>query len=200
MAVITFDCDEVLADLVKAMLKYNDNTFFGVPMVWDDIVDYYIENLPQFAGKNISFDDGKHLFDETILDHKRIQPVEGMTTIVSNLKRQGHELYVITARWDELSDATTQWIEKHYPGMFSDIILANYYNEKKKCKWDICHYLWSELMFEDTIHNSEKVVAKDISVIMPTKPWNKHYMSGNKIHKVDHVDQMEEILVEKGFL
>jgi hypothetical protein len=37
MAVITFDCDEVLADLMKGMLRRHDNRFFGIPLVWDDM-------------------------------------------------------------------------------------------------------------------------------------------------------------------
>ncbi len=200
MAIITFDCDEVLAELIKSMLDRHNNTFLWIPLAWDEIVDYYVENIPKIKEQKISFDASKQVFDEVILDHGTISPVAGMDAIVRGLKNQWHELYVITARGDELQEATIQWIETHYPKMFSDIILANHYNENSRCKWDICHYLWSELMFEDTIHNSEKIIAKDIPVIMPNKPWNKGYESGNNIHKVDRVEQMKEILVKKGFL
>lgn len=201
MAIITFDCDEVLADLVKAMLERHDNTFFGVPLAWDDIVDYYIEYLPQFQDNKVSFAEAKHLFDETILDHGRVQPVAGMPALVADLKRQWHELYVITARGDELTTATINWIDQHYHGMFNDIILANHYNENKQCKGDLCHYVWSQLMVEDTIHNTEKVIAKNIPVIMPEKPWNKKYIAtSDLIHKASDAEQIGQILVEKGFL
>jgi uncharacterized HAD superfamily protein len=201
MAVITFDCDEVLADLVKGMLCRHDNRFFGVPLVWDDIVDYYIEHLPQFKEHSISFDQAKQLFDEIIMDHKWVQPVEGMPALVSDLKRQGHELYVITARGDELTDATMTWIQTHYPDMFSDVILANHYNQKnKQCKGDLCHYLGSQIMIEDTMHNTQKVIAKNIPVIMPEKPWNKQYANDHRVYKAQDTDHIKELLIGKGLL
>jgi len=200
MAVITFDCDEVLADLIKGILSHHDNRFFGVPLLWDDIVDYYIEHLPQLKEHNISFDQTKQLFDDIIINHQRIQPIEGMPGLVTDLKRQGHELYVITARGDDLQEATIAWIEKHYSNIFSDIILANHYNENPRCKWDLCSYLWSQLMIEDTIHNAEKVSGKNVPVIMPEKPWNMRYASSPLIHKATDHAHIQQILVEKGFL
>ena len=202
MAVITFDCDEVLADLVKAVLHRNNNSILWVPLQWDDIADYFIENMPQFREKNVSFLEAKALFDAVILDHGHVEPIAGMQSLIGSLKRQGHELYVITARGDELYDATIAWLDSHYSGMFSDIVLTNHYDKaKKQCKGDVCEYLWSQLMVEDTIHNSEKVIAKDIPVVIPHKPWNRDYRPvSDLIHKADDARHIEQILVEKGLL
>ena len=55
-------------------------------------------------------------------------------------------------------------------------------------------------MIEDTIHNAEKIIGKNIPVIMPDKPWNTLYTPSPLIHKAtDHI-QIQQILVEKGFL
>lgn len=56
-------------------------------------------------------------------------------------------------------------------------------------------------MIEDTIHNAEKVSAQNVPVIMPEKPWNALYVpSSTIIHKASDPGQIEQILVEKGFL
>lgn len=200
MAIITFDCDEVLAELVRSLLHRHNNTFLGVPLERHEIVDYYLENIPKIKEYDISFATAKSVFDEVILDHGAINPIVGMQDIVASLKQQWHQLYVVTARADELQESTIQWIENHYPKMFNDIILANHYNENHRCKWDICEYLWSQLMIEDTIHNAEKIIGKNIPVIMPDKPWNMHYTPSPLIHKVtDHI-QIQQILLEKWFL
>lgn len=200
MAIITFDCDEVLAELVKSMLHRHNNTFMGIPLERHEIADYYLENIPKIKEHNISFDAAKSIFDDAILDHHAINPVTGMQDIVAALKQQWHQLYVITARGDDLTQATIDWIENHYPKMFNDIILANHYNENHRCKWDICSYLWSQLMIEDTIHNAEKIIGKNIPVIMPEKPWNMHYASAELIHKATDHTQIQQILVQKGVL
>lgn len=201
MAIITFDCDEVLAELVKSMLHRHNNTFLWIPLEWHEINDYYLENVEKIKEHNVSFAAAKQLFDHAILDHAAVNPVAGMQDIVRDLKRQWHELYVVTARADDLQEATVQWIQQHYPNMFSDIIMANHYNENKRCKWDICTYIWSQLMIEDTIHNAEKVSAQNVPVIMPEKPWNALYVpSSTIIHKASDPGQIEQILIEKGFL
>lgn len=201
MAIVTFDCDEVLAELVKSILHRHDNTFLGIPLQWHEIADYYLENIPKIKEHNISFATAKSIFDDAILDHETINPVAGMSDIVNALKQQWHELYVITARGDDLQDATVTWIEKHYPHMFSDIIFANHYNDNPRCKWDICTYVWSQLMIEDTIHNAEKVSAQNVPVIVPEKPWNRKYTAMNTlIYKASDPTHIEQILVEKGFL
>jgi len=47
MAILTFDCDEVLAQLISYLLEHHDNTFLGVPLTWDEIGHYHLENIPK---------------------------------------------------------------------------------------------------------------------------------------------------------
>lgn len=88
MAIITFDCDEVLAELVRSMLHRHDNTFLGIPLEWHEITDYYLENVPKIKEQNVSFATAKKIFDDAILDHDAINPVLGMPDIVRSLKQQ----------------------------------------------------------------------------------------------------------------
>jgi len=202
MAILTFDCDEVLAQLISYLLEHHDNTFLGVPLTWDEIGHYHLENIPKVQATWVSFNEWKKVFDDILLNHsvKKVNPVIWMQDIVSSLKKNGHELYVVTARWDDVNQVTLDRIEKHYPKMFSDVVFANHYNDKIVSKGEICKYLNSQLMFEDTIHNAEKIIGKNIPVIMPDKPWNTLYTPSPLIHKAtDHI-QIQQILVEKGFL
>ena len=88
MAILTFDCDEVLAELVRSVLHRHDNTFLGIPLEWHEIDDYYLENIAKIRDQNISFDTAKNVFDAAILDHQAINPVAGMQDIVRALKQQ----------------------------------------------------------------------------------------------------------------
>lgn len=203
MSIITFDCDEVLAELSRYMLEHHDNTFLWVPLTWDEIVHYHFENIPKIQATGANFHEGKKVFDDILLNHsvEKVVPVIGMQDIVWELKKKGHELYVVTARWDDINQVTLDWIEKHYPGMFSDVVFANHYNDKMVSKGEICRYLDSKLMFEDTIHNAESVAAENIPVIMPAKPWNTDYVDQHQhIIKVASPNEMKQILMRKWFL
>lgn len=203
MAIITFDCDEVLAELVRYLLKHHDNTFLWVPLNRDEIVDYHLENIPKIQELGVHFNEWKEIFDDILINHsvEKVSPVIWMQDIVSWLKKQWHELYIVTARWDEVNQVTLDRTEKYYPGMFSDVVFANHYNDKIVSKGEICKYLNSQLMFEDSIHNAESVAAENIPVIMPAKPWNADYIDQHEhIIKVQSHDEMSVILRDKGFL
>lgn len=203
MAIITFDCDEVLAELVTYLLEHHDNTFLGVPLTWDELTHYHLENIPKIKETWINFNEWKKVFEDILINHSvdKVVPVFWMPDIVSSLKRQWHQLYVVTARADDINQVTLDWLEKHYPGMFSDVVFANHYNDRMISKGEICKYLNSKLMFEDTIHNAENVAAENIPVIMPAKPRNADYIDQHQhILKVENLSQMKDILMKKGFL
>lgn len=52
----------------------------------------------------------------------KAKPVPGALEAVQKLKEMGFRLVIITARQRRELDRSVWWIEKHYPGIFDDMI------------------------------------------------------------------------------
>jgi len=47
--VIAIDCDEVLANTIDSIFKFNGHTFNGLPIQRDDITTFFWHELPKFS-------------------------------------------------------------------------------------------------------------------------------------------------------
>ena len=136
MAIITVDCDEVLADTTRALLSYHHNVFCGIPLVWEDISNYHFEYLPQMIAGGLDRDMAAVMFNTFIAEQslEKVQPLPYIYDILFDLKKQGHTLYVITARHDAVKDVTLQRLDKHFPALFHDVVFTNYFTDAYTCK------------------------------------------------------------------
>lgn len=110
-------------------------------------------------------------------------------------------MYVLTARPETVKDATVQWLDKHFPALFHDVIFTNHFTDAQTCKGDVCQSLGSACMIDDNLIHAEKIAAYNIPTIMPARPWNAHYNNDHEyIIKVDSDGGMREALQKRGFL
>ncbi len=78
-----------------------------------------------------------------------------------------------TARDFELTDRTKLWLDKHYPGIFSDVMICNHYGDNfhvRLNKTDVCKTFDLKYFLDDRPDN---IKCKSIKTIVFDQPWNR---------------------------
>jgi hypothetical protein len=139
---IAIDLDEVLVPFLKPLAQYHRRELpsgrhsYVFRKVFDCsheeaqemIYDYY--KSPEF------------LFEKPILGAQR-----AMATI----RPQVEKMYVVTGRQNAAREQTELWIDRHFPGVFDDVILTNTYTEHQIEKVDICRALSIGCLIDDSL-------------------------------------------------
>lgn len=171
--IIAVDCDDVLSETTKAILAHHSHQFNGKHIGFDDITDYSRYTIPWFEASKDYFD----RYIQSFLDAyetNTIDPVLGAQAIIQTRKEQGHTLKVVTGRKEHLKDMTQMRIDRHFPGLFDDIIFANHGTDMHGVsKGDLCTHIGASLLLDDGRHNCAETTKVGIPSILFEKPRNK---------------------------
>jgi len=167
---IGIDLDGVLAELLSAIIEYHNVTYktelaqkqfksHGFWKTWGGTRDEAIQKLRDFYQTNY---------------FKNIKPVSGAIKALSNLK-QNNDLFVITARPNEIIKDTKKWLNQYYPNFFSGTYFANHCPQSGSeiPKSQICDELEIEVMIEDSIENALDCAGLKRRVLLFDRPWNQ---------------------------
>lgn len=178
--IIWVDLDECLASTIDKLLIENDNKIWDLIVEVKDIVNYYVHKIP---GTNLDEEKAIQLFRSTLFwDHWKnlIKPIEWSLEKLLELKSQWHDLQIITARHDELSNYTYDWLEQNYPSIFKDVHFAWHFTKGHRNKSEICKDIWAKTLIEDNYDYALDVANHWIKAYLFNKPWNNHI---KEIHK-----------------
>ena len=105
---------------------------------------------------------------------KNIKPIPGAREVLDELKKN-NDLYVITARSENIRKDTEEWIEKYYPNIFSKVYLTNHYalNGTETSKKKVCDSLDVDIFIEDNIKYAEECVGPNRKIYLLDYPWNQ---------------------------
>lgn len=107
-----------------------------------------------------------------------------------------HELIVLTSRHHEAIEKTPDWINKHFPDVFREIVFSsNPAIDSKKTKAMICKELQVDVLIEDDPRHIEVCIQEKVRVIMPQKLWNKT-VDTNSVIAVKNWEEIENKLKE----
>lgn len=176
--IIGIDIDEVLSETLDYVLAYHKYQINGLPLKREDMVDYYIPNVPGFS--HIEKQDAVRFFTDGMLDPDRgegLQPVEGARAILEKEKAKGHRLIAITARGPLVQEATMRWIKQYYGELFDEVVFCNYHDPSHPqfTKQEVCHRLGVEIMVDDNLHYARDLAKAGIPVYLLDRPWNQQY-------------------------
>ena len=144
---IGIDIDEILAASLDAMLDFHNGTY-GTKLKQGDIFSYKLWEV--WGGSEEEAAQKWHDFYET--DHfAGVCPIAGAFAAMTVLKERGHELFAITARPHHIAKKTEDWLDEHFPAVFSGVRFANTYglNGSKHKKSDLCIELGIATLVED---------------------------------------------------
>lgn len=169
--IIAIDFDEVLASTFSQVLDFAKNNWHLSWIYFDDLTMHYWWEIPDVWISQEQMLDIWWKFYES--DEKNnIKPVIWSQNAINKLKKMWYELHIITARWDELKESTINWIELHFPWIFTEIHFSNYHTPKQISKAEFCKKLWTNLIIEDNLDYSLEIADSWINVYLIEKPWN----------------------------
>ena len=140
---IAVDLDEVLVPFVRPMAQWHKRempTARKYKYVYRDMF-------------HVSEDESRRM----VLDFYKtpeflyLQPITGSQRAIIRMRRGAKKMYIVTGRQDAAREQTELWIDRHFPGMFDDVILTNSYTPHEIQKVDVCRSLALDTIIDDNI-------------------------------------------------
>jgi 5'(3')-deoxyribonucleotidase len=89
------------------------------------------------------------------------------------------DLVVVTSRQHVIQTPTLEWIERHFPGVFSDVHFGNHFalEGSSRPKSEICRAIGAQVLIDDNPRYAEECAAAGIQVLLYdwdlSYPWSK---------------------------
>jgi len=157
---IAVDLDEVLGQFLQQLALFH-NEEYGTSLTIKDFHSYHFADVWECTDEEASARVRKYFASKYFED---IPPVPKAFDVLSKHK-DSFRFVVVTARQHFLEETTRQWIAKHYPELFDDILFGNHYGTegKKVPKSELCKTINAIALLDDSLHH-----ALDCSPIMTT--------------------------------
>jgi uncharacterized HAD superfamily protein len=166
---IGIDLDEVLSQSAKALVEFHNNTYGTTYKI--ENLDFYVweiwsETLKEALQKIDTFHKTKYF--------KNIKPIEGAKEVLEELKKN-NELYIITARSEDIRKETEKWVERYFPNIFSDIYFTNQFSldGTSTTKKIVCDNLDIDILVEDNLTNAIECTRSKRKIYLLDYPWNQ---------------------------
>lgn len=168
---IGVDVDEIIADTLNALIRFH-NEAYGTNLKKSDFFSYECHEV--WGGTNEEAIAKWFEFFETEY-FVAIEPLAGALPGLMALKEHGHELFAITARQHFIADRTKNWINTHFPDIFSGISFGNRCGIEgvRKTKSAMCAELGITVLIEDDLHHAMDCSQHGIEVLLFDYPWNQ---------------------------
>jgi len=175
--IIAIDCDEVVANTIDSIFTFNGHTFNWLPIQRDDITTFFWHEIPKFAANAEyvqAYRDDFFLSPEAM----HIAPLSWAKQWVQALYDLWYDLKIVTSRWQGIEQMTREWIEQHFPGLFSDVVFwsATIHNHHLTNKADLMRYIGATSLVDDGLHNCLQVSAWWYETLLFDNPWNQTEM------------------------
>lgn len=190
---IAFDLDDILASFQDGWCLFN-NTRYGTSFTAESFTEYNYEKIMGISQEEV-FRRIFELYDAGIL--LTLSPVHGAFEVVAKLAKQ-HQLSIITSRPSEVRSQSEEWLERCFPGIFSQMHLTGQISREghnhKVTKADICLENNIDLLVEDAPIYAEQVSAVGKRVALVTKPWNSLFVANSPIVRVRDIGGVLELV------
>lgn len=190
-----FDCDGVTADMHTPLLKWHNRTYgtnhkfedircYSVAKIWGCSPDEEVKRLNDFYKSK---------------DFAGIPVLHGAIKGVRMLAQAGNRLLTVTARPEHIHEATKEWIDKHFPGFFSEIHFSRPHGGTNSHMYEdkvtICRRLGVDAIVEDSAHTALACYEAGIRAIVMNQPWNVEEKLPKDIERVKSWDELVELLI-----
>lgn len=167
--IIAVDIDDVLA-LSTDSLRQVVNAHLDVdlpPEAYDIPADYwgYYEVVwrANGLGDRVSLD----VIDPQMkIDQSHVMPMPGAFAALYQMSQE-YDLVVVTARSSTWAKATSLWLEKNFPGIFSQVLFAEGFEGiQKKSKGTLCTEIGASWLIDDNIEHAVSALEMGLGVIV----------------------------------
>ena len=185
-----FDFDEVIAQMSLMAINYA-NDALGTDYTIDVFKNFMFED-------NLYFEDEEKqntmiaLLTEAINKEEctsGILPYDGAVKNLQRLKRQGHDIYIITRRPKNLFDVTSHWLLKHKIPCDKLVLTDN------KCKGESAVRFRLDMFVDDLEQNLYDMYSNKNrwrkGLLLMTRPWNRDkYIDASKFIRIHTWDDI----------
>lgn len=86
-----------------------------------------------------------------------------------------HDLVVVTSRQHVIRDETLEWIDRHYPKVFSDVHFGNHFAKsgQSKKKSEICEEIGADVLIDDNPRYAHECASSGMHVLLFN--WQRQY-------------------------
>ena len=178
---VAVDLDDVLADLISFLIQTHGEVC-GEQLTREQAVRWDV--FPPAVHDHARFGGG----------YAQLTPLPGATEFLAWLKER-HEVNIVTYRGDHARKATTDWLDRHFPGLYDEVHLTG------GGKVDICRELGVKLIVDDSYHQIPAVTsALGIPGILMDTPMNQHIEQSALIRRAGNLRQAREIIETERLL
>ncbi|KAJ6519406.1 hypothetical protein C8R45DRAFT_951372 [Mycena sanguinolenta] len=159
--VIAVDLDDVLSQTNLKVAQWH-NEKYGTQMDLSTFYYYYYWKNPFWGTTQETFDKVAEFYRTDSIFHAI--PVPGAREGVQALKDMGYKLVIVTARTAEVADASWDWVEKYFPGMFTNLVFTGQFKDAHKLhhnevltnltKSGVCADLKAQVLIDDSAENA----------------------------------------------
>lgn len=169
---IAVDLDDVLADYCNPLIAFHNQTF-GTNLARQNFTSYRLWEV--WGGTSEEATRKVYHFHNT--DYFRnIVPVQGAVEGINILTKQ-YNLVIITSRFTDFMEYTSEWLKKFFPNKFLRVYFTNHWNlitgGTYKKKSDICLEIGAKTILEDSIEYALDCTRRGIRTILLDNPWNQ---------------------------
>ena len=172
------------------LIKFH-NEKYGTDNVYADVISYKLTEL----WKTNDGEDFRRVeeFYRTP-EFRNMTPLLGVEDLVKEIS-QNHSIKVLTARSKTTERHTRNWIEKYFPGMFSEVAFSTkFWDGSGKSKAEICQDWQTDLIIEDNLEFITECAESGIRGILVDQPWNQRETLHLNIQRVNHVTDARNII------
>lgn len=170
---IGVDVDDVLANQVENIVNHSN-------LLWNTNLQAadYTEDWSAMWGTTFEETDARARMIHTREIMGEYSYLKDSQEILGKLAKD-HTLVVVTARRTSASDITKEWLEKHYPGVFSEIHLAGLWDTIDETshtltKAELCVRLKLDYLIDDQLKHCLSTAERGIpAIIFGDYHWNK---------------------------
>ena len=184
---IWVDCDDVLSETMKEIIKRSPLVEKWIHM--PDIISYNLFEIEKiWITKQEALDIFYSFFESE--EYLLTQPVYWAYEKLYEWKSLWHDLFVVTWRPEQYEEVTKQWIEWHFPWIFSGYLFMNQYSENEIPKSILCRDKWIQLLIDDNAQNINDVNSVGIPWFMLDRVWNRSVQDTNLLNRVYSWDEI----------
>lgn len=130
-----------------------------------------------------------------------LQPLEGAYDTLVSLRNR-YSFYIVTAREKSTAQVTSDWVDRHFTGLFEDVIFAGnpFINKEAQPKEVICRELKASLLIDDSVAHVNACAGIGItSILFGGHAWHPRDEDvGRHITKIADWKGVKEYFDAKG--
>ncbi len=190
--IITIDCDNVLCDTAWAFTEWYNNKYQANAQV-NQIKKAYMQENSCFS----EFNDNVEYYEFFVHAHEwdNMSPVPWSVEWIARFLHLWYELHVITWREDRMHWVTSEWIEKHYGDVFSEIHYCNDLTDSYIPKWSVCKEIGAVLHVDDFDHYAKSITEVGIPVFLLDFPRNSEAEETDLLKRIKGWDMITDEMV-----